>query len=263
MRPLDFRMECETPPSLPLPPRWMGDHYNILAQYYSVPSVAVRNGEGGEERRGRWNGRRGDEWPIHSPVLSADPPVLSSDPSSLMLLPTNPSHVSPPGLYHAYRQGKGIFSDISETYPPNNHQSMTHPNLHGHEFLADLIIYAFYRTLDQVDEYGEYVFPTPMSCLRLLHPPIDLLSLPIRTSPPVASGITQGDLDLLALPQPAPLYAKQQEIILGAWHDIAIQVRVHAGRWVGGWSEASGDPGNGRNTLLATFMHACMHLCRT
>jgi hypothetical protein len=33
----------------------MGDHYNILAQYYSVPSVAVRNGEeGSEEGRGNW-----------------------------------------------------------------------------------------------------------------------------------------------------------------------------------------------------------------
>lgn len=67
--------------------------------------------------------------------------------------PTLP--LSLPGLYHAYRQGKNIFSDISETYPPNRQHTMTHPNSHGHEFLADIIIYAIYKTLHDMEEFGE------------------------------------------------------------------------------------------------------------
>jgi hypothetical protein len=99
----------------------------------------------------------------HSPVWRPTLPFCSSDPSRLLLLPTNPSHVSPPGLYHAYRQGKGIFSDISKTYPPDTHHIMIHPNDRGHGFLAEMIVYALYRTLDQMFDYGEMKIMAPPS----------------------------------------------------------------------------------------------------
>jgi hypothetical protein len=93
--------------------------------------------------------------------------------------PSHPPHThtaaTPPGLHHAFHRGEGIFSDVSTAYPPNDAHSMIHPNALGHKYIADMIVYALYTTLAQLEQFGgwcaEYIAHPPCSSIAPLSLP--------------------------------------------------------------------------------------------
>ncbi|KAG1667406.1 hypothetical protein FOA52_004823 [Chlamydomonas sp. UWO 241] len=113
------------------------------------------------------------------------------------------------GLHHAFHRGDGIFSDVSEVYPPNDAHSMIHPNALGHKYMADMIVYALYTTLAQLEQLG----------------------------------ITPGDWELIREPLPPPLVsdARKHEVVLSSWHSEELREAVSsADGWEWGFESGKG-----------------------